>query len=187
MAMIWKAEAASKEIGVAKTDFYPNINLAALAGIESLQFPTLFQWSSRTGALQPAIHLPIFTGGKLSANLSSKIAKFNEAVQTYNEGLLEASKEVASELSTLYSLHAQLEMQTKLVGTRNEKELLSLERFERGLDDYLEFLVSRTEKDEEEVRRIALQNMKLLSVVRLIKSLGGGYHAEEIPSLAGRR
>lgn len=183
MAMIWRAEAASREIGVAKTDFYPNINLAALVGVESLQFPTLFQWSSRTGALQPAIHLPIFTGGKLSANLSSKIAKYNEAVQTYNEGLLEASKEVATELSTLYSLHDQVGMQNKLVGSRVEKESLSLERFEKGIDDYLEFLLSRTERARAEIHKVELQSMHLLSVVRLIKSLGGGYHADEIPSL----
>lgn len=186
MAMIWRAEAASKEIGVAKTDFYPNINLAAFAGLESLQFPSFFAWASKTGALQPAIHLPLFTGGKLSANLSSKIAKFNEAVQTYNEGLLEASKEVASEITTLYCLHDQVEMQSHLVGSRREKEALSLERFEQGIDDYFAFLLSRTERVSEEIHKVELQSLRLLSAVRLIKSLGGGYHAEEIPSLARR-
>ena len=183
MAMIWRAEAASLEIGVAKTDFYPNINLAAFAGLESLQFPTLFSWSSRTGALQPAIHLPIFTGGSLYANLSSKIAKFNEAVATYNEGLLDAAKEVASEMSTLYSLHDRIQLQGKVVSTRKDKELLYHQRFEKGLDDYVQFLVSYRERVEEQINKVELESFKMLSVVRLIKSLGGGYLADDLPSI----
>lgn len=186
MAMIWRAEAASEEIGVAKTDYYPNINLAAFAGVESLQFPTLFSWASRTGAVQPAIHLPIYTGGKLHANLSSKIAKFNEAVSTYNEGLLDAVKQVASEMSTLYSLHERIELQSKVVSTRLEKENLSHTRFERGLDDYIQFLMTHRERMEEEIKKVELESYRMLSVVRLIKSLGGGYLTDDIPSIAGR-
>ncbi|MCX6991456.1 MAG: efflux transporter outer membrane subunit [Chlamydiae bacterium] len=187
MAMIWRAEAASEEIGVAKTDFYPNINLTALAGVESLQFPTLFSWSSRTGALQPAIHLPIFTAGKLKANLSSKIAKFNEAVQSYNEGLLEATKEVATELSTLYSLYERLEMQSSIIDTRSQKQLLSHMRFTSGIDNYERFLGAHQELISEELSKVTLENYRLLSIVRLIKSLGGGYHREETPSIIGGR
>jgi len=183
MAMIWRAEAASEEIGVAKTDFYPNINLTALAGVESLQFPSIFSWSSRTGALQPAIHLPIFTAGKLKANLSSKIAKFNEAVQSYNEGLLEATKEVSTELSTLYSLYERLEMQSKVVDTRSLKQQLSHMRFTSGIDNYERFLISHQELLKEELSKVALENYRRLSIVRLIKSLGGGYHCMETPSI----
>ena len=187
MAMIWRAEAASEEIGVAKTDFYPNINLRAFAGIESLQFPTLFSWSSRTGALQPAIHLPVFTAGKLKANLSSKIAKFNEAVESYNQGLFDATKEVATELSTLTSLYERLEMQSEVVDTRNKKQHLSHMRFTSGVDSYEKFLLAHQELLTEEIRKINLENYRLLSIVRLIKSLGGGYHCEETPSIIGGR
>ena len=79
-AQIWRVESAAKEIGAAKADFYPNVNLGAFAGLESLEFSNLFKIGSRMGGLVPAINLPIFTAGRLRANLQSKVATFNEAV-----------------------------------------------------------------------------------------------------------
>ena len=46
MAQIWRVSSAAKAIGVAKTEFYPNVNLNALAGLSSLSFPHLFNWAS---------------------------------------------------------------------------------------------------------------------------------------------
>ncbi len=184
MALIWRVEAASEEIGVARTDFYPNINLAAFAGIESLQFPSLFNWSSRTGALQPAIHLPLFTGGKLQANLSSKVAKFNEAVHSYNEGLLQAAQEVAAEISTVDSLYKRIAIQNQINLSREDKEQMILDLYTSGVENMIHYLQAHQDTLQEKIKKQELENYHLHSIVRLMKSLGGGYESEEIPSLA---
>ncbi|MEI8329629.1 MAG: TolC family protein, partial [Chlamydiia bacterium] len=59
MAQIWRVEAFGKDVAIAKADFYPNVNLVGLAGLESVAYSLLFGQASSKAALQPAIHLPI--------------------------------------------------------------------------------------------------------------------------------
>lgn len=185
MSKIWVAEAASKEIGVARTEFYPNINLNAIGGFESLHFNTLLKGSSLTGSLIPSISLPLFTGGRLKSNLQSKIALFNEAVEDYNEGLLSAVKEVAIELKTLSTLYDQILEQKKLIDTVSQKENLTQKRFNVGLDPLIQVLSDKVRVLENQSEMISIQNFRLLSMVRLIKSLGGGFEADKIPQIKG--
>lgn len=80
MAQIWKVEALAHEVGVAKADFLPEINLGAFVGVESLSFAQLMQGKSLQEGLKPAIHLPLFTAGGILANVKAKKAAFEEAV-----------------------------------------------------------------------------------------------------------
>ncbi|MBI3236250.1 MAG: TolC family protein, partial [Chlamydiales bacterium] len=114
-ALIWKVESAGKEIGIAKTEFYPNINLSLFAGLESLAFGDLFKWVSRTGGVEPALHLPIFTAGRLRANLRSKVAFYNETVFSYNALLLKAVQEVADRLVQFQTKYEEFDIQKGIV------------------------------------------------------------------------
>lgn len=184
MAQIWRAESARQEIGVAKTEFYPNINLTAFGGVSSLSFNHLFLWDSRQGALQPAIHLPLFTGGRLEANLSEKVAAFNEAVFAYNQLLLDAVKEVASEITSLTSFSQQLEIQDTRVITQRDLLEIASARYEKGIDNYLSVLSVTENVLAQQISQVEMEKMRLFSLIRLIKSLGGGFQYEEVPTLA---
>lgn len=184
MAQIWRVEAASKSIGVAKTEFYPNVNLRAFAGLSSLTFPHLFEWASRTGALNPAINLPIFTGGELRANLAQKVALFNEAVYSYNELLLQAAQEVASEITTFLSLESEIQTQSSIIKSQQETVHLSTLRYQIGVDDRKSVLEASIDLISQETRTIALTHACILSSLRIIKSLGGGMDTQQLPSIA---
>ena len=95
MAQIWRVEALAHEVGAAKADFYPDINLKGFIGLESVLYRLLFKSRSKTAGLQPAIHLPIFTAGEIRANIRAKKAQFDEAVFDYNNLLLRSAQEVA--------------------------------------------------------------------------------------------
>lgn len=80
-----RAEAAAQEIKVAKTAFYPDINLVAFGGLHSVSISdVIFQGSSLAYAVGPSINFPLFEGGRLRAQLGYQEAAFNEAVETYN-------------------------------------------------------------------------------------------------------
>lgn len=185
ISKIWVAESASKQIGVARTEFYPNVNLNAIGGFESLHFNTLLKGNSLMGSLIPSISLPLFTGGRLEANLQSKIALFNEAVEDYNEGLLQAVKEVATELKTLGTLYDQIEVQKNFLDTVCQKKTLTLGRYTVGLDNQLNVFFDQIQVLDNQSDMLQLQNYRLLSIVRLIKSLGGGFEADSVPTIQG--
>src|SRR6185436_15902211 len=62
------AEAAGKRIKAAKADFYPNVNLTGLIGVQALGLDMLTKSGSTMGGIGPAITLPIFDSGRLQGN-----------------------------------------------------------------------------------------------------------------------
>lgn len=69
VAARWRVEAARRNIDSAKTEFYPNLNLGAMAGLAALHTSDVLQAPSRFFQVAPAISLPIFDGGRRRANL----------------------------------------------------------------------------------------------------------------------
>ncbi|MET0681458.1 MAG: efflux transporter outer membrane subunit, partial [Burkholderiales bacterium] len=75
--------AANSRIGVAKSAFFPALNLTAAGGFESADLADLFNWSSRTWLLGPLVATilaaPIIDGGRNRANLERAEAALQES------------------------------------------------------------------------------------------------------------
>ena len=93
------AEAAAERINVARADFYPNINIAAVVGLQTLGLGSLGDGSSQFAQVGPAVSLPIFNGGAIEGAYRGARADYDEAVATYNQSLADALREVADALS----------------------------------------------------------------------------------------
>lgn len=180
MAQVWRVEAAAQEIGAAKADFYPNVNLSAFAGLESLAFSNLFR-DSKTGALNPAIHLPIFTGGRLQANLHSKVAAFNEAVYTYNDMVLMAAKEVADQIVSVQAVIEGYQQKFTSVQDVSSQYDLQFARYMGGIDNLFTVLNKQETVLEQRLLLIGMYLDHLSSILNLIKKLGGGFRTSSDP------
>lgn len=174
MAQLSRVEAAAQEIGAAKADFYPNVNLAAFGGLESLSFGNLFR-DSKTGGLAPAIHLPIFTGGRLQAQLRSKVAAFNEAVYAYNNLILSAAKEVADQIVSVTALLDGYKEQQDSFKNTQEQYGLHFARYTKGIDDFLSVLQIQDDLLQQRFVLAGLYHDHLQTLLKLIQSLGGGF------------
>lgn len=175
MAQIWRVEAAAHQIGVAKTLFYPNVNLSAFGGLESLHFNDLFSWDSKIGSLLPALNLPIFTAGKLRANVNAKEAQYETAVFAYNELLLNAAREVADQITIFRSINEQLDVQKKNVDSLVQRyDLMSL-RFTDGIANYISVLSAEEDVLNQRLQLYDVEYGRFISVLKLIRALGGGY------------
>lgn len=181
MAQSHRVEAARQEVGVAKTEFLPNINLMALGGFSSLSFSHLFEWASRAGGLRPAIHLPLFMGGQLQGNLTEKVAKFNEAVFDYNSLLLQATKEVVSQISTFVCLHEQIKEQEKKLFCQKRLYEIATLSYTVGTEGYDLPLSQKRALLMYEVEATSLYQYKILSFLKVIQALGGGWEETVCP------
>lgn len=175
MAAIWRVEALAHEVGAAKADFFPDINLRGLVGLESLGFSKLLQGDSITRGLFPAIHLPIFTAGAIRANVRAKKAAFNEAVYTYNQLLLQSSQEVADLLSLINSIFKKRDDQKVIVNAAAFRRDLVTLNFKKGLDDLLAVYAVEEEWIEKALEEAELIYAQYAASIKLIKALGGGY------------
>jgi NodT family efflux transporter outer membrane factor (OMF) lipoprotein len=79
-----QVEAAAHGVAAAEADFYPNVNLTAFAGLQSIGLSQLFQGSDRIVGAGPALHLPVFNRGGLRSTLQSQQAQLDQSVGEYN-------------------------------------------------------------------------------------------------------
>lgn len=175
-AELWLIESRGKEIEVAKAGFYPDFNISALFGYQTIHLHKLFEWPSSFYNIDPAFTLPIFTGGLLEANLGASEVNYDRAIYRYNQLVIDATKEVLEALAALrYSQQINFDVQSKLQ-TQGELNMLTTLRFQNNIDSELNVLQSQQTvlraKDQE---LISLGNI-LQSQLLLIKALGGGYN-----------
>ena len=175
VAARWRVEAASKNIAAAKTRFYPNLNLTAAAGTQSLLGDALFGSASRFFNIAPAVSLPIFDGGRLRAGLDAEDANYDLAVAQYNKTLVAALGDVSDSLEQLSALARQISTQQRAADIAQESYNTGLQRYESGIGNYLDVL-SIEQQLLQAQRQLADLNAEQIDLsIQLMQALGGGF------------
>jgi multidrug efflux system outer membrane protein len=172
--------AANARIGVAKAAFFPVVRLTGLAGFESLDVESLFNWQSRAWSLGPSITFPLFQGGRNRANLKRSQAVYEESVAAYRQRILVAFKEVQDALTGTRLLHEQAGAQDRTVASARKTATISNTRYRAGLVSYLEVIESERTALTAERETARLTGQRLVTSVQLIKALGGGWAESEV-------
>jgi NodT family efflux transporter outer membrane factor (OMF) lipoprotein len=128
-----RVEASLTEVEVTKALFYPNVNLVAFAGFNSIGFDRIANAGSEQWGVGPAVRLPIFDGGRLRAQLKGKSADVDMAIETYNGLLIDAVREVADQVAVLRSVHAQSTEQQAAQANAQTQYDIAAKRFDAGL------------------------------------------------------
>ena len=174
----WRVEAAMQDVGNAKTQFYPNINLVAFAGFQSIGFDKLIQSGSQQWGVGPAIRLPLFEGCHLRANLRGKSADLNAAIESYNALVIDAVRDVADQLASSQSIIRQQAEQASAQASAETAYSIALQRYKAGLSTYLNVLSVETSVLSQRRQAVDLVARALDTQVQLIRALGGGYSAD---------
>jgi len=170
-----QVEAAAHGVAAAEADFFPNVNLTAFAGLQSIGLSQLFEASDRIVGVGPALHLPVFNRGGLRGALQTQQAQLDQSVGQYNQTLLDAVREVADVVANWRALERESgEQQIALEAAQRSYELTS-ERYRAGLDNYLSVLSSQNQVLQAQGLRAQLQARRLSFSVDLVRALGGGY------------
>lgn len=180
VAQRWRVEAASHDIEGAQARFYPNINLTAYAGYQSLGFDQISSASSRILGIGPAISLPIFEGGRLRANLAAQNAAYDIAVENYNQTLVDALHDISDQLSSIRWLRERIELQQQAVQTADDAAKLVGQRYGAGLATYIQVLTTDNDALAQHRQLALLESRGLALEANLSRALGGGY----VPDLA---
>ncbi len=170
-----RAEAAASRINVARAAFYPNVNLSAYLGVQSLGLSYLTKNGSDIGGVGPAISLPIFRGGALQGNYRVARAEYDAAVASYNQTLTQALHEVADVMAQQQELGPQLEQRRLALKTAEESYQVMQNRYQGGLASYLDVLNAEDNVIASRRSSTSLETRLFLLDVNLIKALGGGY------------
>ncbi len=132
--------AQTAKIGVAVAEIFPKITLVGGAGLETNVSSTFFDASSKTWNFGPTISLPIFQGGKISANIALQEEKAKEAWNNYQEVVLQALEEGQNSLNAYSAeLKRQKSLEESFQASKRAHQL-SQDLYQDGLIDFLRVL-----------------------------------------------
>ena len=171
--------AANADIGAARAAFFPSIRLTAAAGTASADLDGLFDGGSGTWSFLPQINLPIFTAGRLKANLEYSEIQQDIHVARYEQSIQNAFREVSDGLAARGTFTAQLQAQSDLVQATDEYYQMAQQRYDEGVDNYLMVLDAQRELFGARQQQLAYQLQQLSSEVALYRALGGGWSTQE--------
>jgi outer membrane protein, multidrug efflux system len=167
--------AANADIGAARAAFFPSISLTGFAGLASTALANLLTGGAFAWSFTPAISVPLFTGGRNTANLDlAKVRKHIE-VARYERTIQNAFREVADGLVARGYFDGQLEAQTERVAALQKAFEISNQRYTTGIENYLVVLIAQRELYEAQNQLVEVRLQRLQNLADLYRALGGGW------------
>nr|WKF59340.1 Outer membrane protein OprM [Paraburkholderia busanensis] len=179
VAARWQVEAAMHDVKEAKAEFFPDINLAAGVGFDAFGWGRFLKSSSRQMQLGPAIHLPIFDAGALRSQLKGRFADFDLDVANYNQTLINALSDVATQVSSIRSIDQQSGDAQRALDASTKAYQLAVIRYKAGLSPQLQVLTADQNRLAAEQTVTSLKMRRRDMQIGLIKALGGGFDATQ--------
>ncbi len=165
--------AANAQIGVARAQFFPSLPLTGGAGAESTSLASLFLGSAWN--FTAPITQPIFTAGKLKANLKLAQAQQQQALLTYQETIQQAFRQISDALISFTKSREFREHQDALTTAAQGAANLSEVRYRGGAASYLEVLTNETNYFAAQLNLARARLNERLALVQVYNALGGGW------------
>jgi NodT family efflux transporter outer membrane factor (OMF) lipoprotein len=155
--------AASARIGVRKAETLPSISLDA--GIGVLRGPTA----------TADVRAPLFTGGRLQAQVDAADAAYEATVADYRQTVLDAYREVEDALVEIRALEDVASLQTRAAAAAAESDRVTRNQYREGVSDYNAVIEAASSALDAGRADLHVRRRRLDASVALIKALGGSW------------
>ncbi len=175
--------AANEQIGIAQAAYYPTLSLSALAGFQGTSAMNWLNWPSRFWAVGQTLSETLFDAGRRRATKESALAGYDATVANYRQTALTAFQEVEDNLAALRILSSEAQQQHNATSAAEETLRLFQNRYEGGVDTYLQVVTAQTTALNNERNDIDIRRRQLEASVLLIKATGGDWDLSQLPNL----
>jgi outer membrane protein, multidrug efflux system len=166
--------AANAEIGVQRANYFPTIGLSGVFGGTSITLEQLVG-AGVTWGLGGVANGPLYTGGRLKAQLRAAYAARDQAELVWQQTLTSAFGDVSTSLNAHKQFAESLREQTRSVNAYRESVRLSTIRYQSGFASYFEILDAQLQLYPAETFRVTYELSRKVSLVNIYRSLGGGW------------
>ncbi len=171
--------AANADIGAARANWFPRVNLMAAFGTGAVNPGDLFTGPATLWELVGTATAPILDFGRRSAQVDTAEARREIAELEYRATVRAAFQEVGDAWTLLTTAAERLDAREREVASRLEVVSLAERRYEAGYSSYLELLDARRALFQGQLSQTEAARDRLLAVANLYKALGGGWQSDE--------
>jgi NodT family efflux transporter outer membrane factor (OMF) lipoprotein len=173
--------AANAQIGIAKSAYYPLINLGATGGFESSRITTLLSGPSGLWAFGLSAVTTVFDVGRRRAASDEAVAAYDQSVANYRQIVLTGFQQVEDNVAALRILEREAQTQDKAVVAAQKYLDLAVTRYKGGVTSYLEVTTAQTASLSDQLTAVNLLGRRMVNSVMLIQALGGGWDRSTLP------
>ena len=173
---------ANAQIGIAKAAYYPTVLLNASGGLGNSSILDWFTWPSRFWSVGPSLAETLFDAGLRRATMDQYRTTYDATVANYRETVLTAFQQVEDNLAALRILSQNIEQQNAAVEAAARSLQEATARYKSGLDPYLNVISAQTILLNDQQTAVTFRMQAMVASVQLIKALGGGWDASQMPS-----
>jgi multidrug efflux system outer membrane protein len=174
--------AANAQIGAARAEYFPRISLTGFLGVQSRSLSDLLTAPARMWTAGAGATAPIFNAGRTGANVRLTEAVQRELVVNYQRAIYIALREVSDGLAGYQKTSEQRAEQERLVEALRASTRLSTQRYDGGIDNYLQVLDAQRNLFQGELDLARLRQQELATIVQLYRALGGGWDPNGVRS-----
>lgn len=159
---------------MARTYFYPGISISGSAGFNSQNTANLFDPVSFLASIGAGLTQPIFNRRLNKTRLEVALLEQETALVNFKATLLEAGREVSDALALYETSNQKIVVRLKQIDELEKSVDYSQELLEKGFANYTEVITARQSLLQAELDGVNDRLERLISVVNLYRSLGGG-------------
>lgn len=176
-----RVAAANAQIGVATAAYFPALTLSAATGFQSSVLSQLISAPARFWSFGPALAATLFDGGLRRSQTAQAEAGYDLNVAAYRETVLVALQEVEDNLATLRILEQEAAVQGEALAAARQAVVLTTNQYKAGTVNYLSVVTVQASALSAERSALDILGRRMVASAQLIRALGGGWHAVELP------
>src|SRR5438270_246160 len=166
---------ATANVGSARAQFFPSIQLTGQGGYQSSSLASLFQPHAAFFSMVGSLTQPIFDGGRLLGNFEFTKARQDELLQIYRKTVVQSFADVDNALMSIRQTTERLRLQRQVVAASRRAFELSEQQLRAGTADIVVVLNTQQTLFQAEDLLWQAQLARLLAIVSLYQALGGGW------------
>lgn len=167
--------AATANVGNARAQFFPSIQLTGAGGYQSSSLVSLFQPQAAFFNVVGSLTQPIFDGGRILGNFELTKARQDELLQTYRKTVIQSFADVDNALVAIRETTNRLRLQREVLAASRRAFQLSEQQLRAGTADIVTVLNTQLTLFQAEDSLSQAQLARLLAIVSLYQALGGGW------------
>jgi NodT family efflux transporter outer membrane factor (OMF) lipoprotein len=169
---------ANEQIGIARSAYFPSLNLTGSYGFGAGEVAALFNAASSVWAIGAQTALNLFEAGATSARVDAARAAHAVTVAQYRQSVLSAFADVENQLAATRALMQQQELRRIASSSADQVEEQMLNRYRAGQVGYTDVVTAQVTALTARRALVQLQADRQTTAVALIQSLGGGWSAQ---------
>ncbi len=172
--------AQTARIGVAKAELYPKLSLFGTLGFNSKGMNGMVESENMSSSWGPKVSWGIFRGGAVLQNIEVQSALQEQALESYKSTVLTALEEAENALAAYVGEKARRDELVVANDSARDAFRLARNEYQAGLKDFDSVLVAQQSMLKYEDQLAQSEGTVSTNLVRLYKSLGGGWTTQTV-------